>query len=239
MYTEIRTSERALNLPRLLSVEGITKLVEFTFDHMLNHQDFVANRGGGEHAAEPVPEEAGAVAERRLGPRDHDPRDPRSRRPRRTVQGRRRCGAALRVDPVAELLHLSNRYTLSFTYETDLGAREWIARRRIHVTEMVLSYLSVQRHRLGRSLPTTGLRRSRSSRKLPWEPRPDRSRRMLDGAVSLMTSVLILRIPADQYPTNASKAANRSAPGRPRVRVAVSLGELRMVSSSARTPGDV
>ena len=41
-------------------------------------------------------------------------------------------------------LHLSNRYTLSFTYETDLGAREWIARRRIHVTEMVLSYLSVR-----------------------------------------------------------------------------------------------
>ena len=42
-------------------------------------------------------------------------------------------------------LHLSNRYTLSFTYETDLGAREWIARRRVHVTEMVLSYLSAQR----------------------------------------------------------------------------------------------
>ena len=41
-------------------------------------------------------------------------------------------------------LHLSNRHTLSFTYETDLAAREWIAQRRVHVTEMVLSYLSVR-----------------------------------------------------------------------------------------------
>ena len=39
-------------------------------------------------------------------------------------------------------LHLSNRYTLSFTYETDLADPDWIARRRTHVTEMVLSYLS-------------------------------------------------------------------------------------------------
>ena len=38
-------------------------------------------------------------------------------------------------------LHLSNRHTLSVTYSLDLGDAEWLAARKIHVSELILSYL--------------------------------------------------------------------------------------------------
>ena len=144
VYTEIRTSERALNLLDCSPVEGITKLVEFTFDHMLNHQDFVRivvvenmQRSRFLKKLAPLPSAASDLVTtiREILDRGH-----------REGQFRAGVDAVQLYVSILSLsyLHLSNRYTLSFTYETDLGAREWIARRRIHVTEMVLSYLSAR-----------------------------------------------------------------------------------------------
>ncbi|MEX2407942.1 MAG: TetR/AcrR family transcriptional regulator, partial [Rhodovibrionaceae bacterium] len=38
-------------------------------------------------------------------------------------------------------LHLSNQYTLSITYGTDLGDAAWLRDRRTHVREMVTAYV--------------------------------------------------------------------------------------------------
>ena len=149
VYTEIRTSERALNLLDCSPVEGITKLVEFTFDHMLNHQDFVRlvvvenmQRSRFLKKLAPLPSAASDLVTTIREILDRGAREGQFRAGVDAVQ--------LYVSILSlSYLHLSNRYTLSFTYETDLGAREWIARRRIHVTEMVLSYLSVQRTSTG------------------------------------------------------------------------------------------
>lgn len=144
VYAEIRTSERELNLLDSSPIEGITKLVEFTFDHMLNHQDFVRiaivenmQRSRFLKKLAPLPSAASDLVSTIREILDRGSR-----------QGQFRAG----VDAVQlyvsilslSYLHLSNRYTLSFTYETDLADREWIAQRRVHVTEMVLSYLSAQ-----------------------------------------------------------------------------------------------
>ena len=39
-------------------------------------------------------------------------------------------------------LHLSNRYTLAVTYGHDLADEEWLDRRRHHVCEIILAYVT-------------------------------------------------------------------------------------------------
>ena len=142
VYTNIRARERELDLLDCSPVEGIRKLVEFTFDHMSNHQDFVRiavvenmQRSRFLKKLAPLPSAASDLVTTIREILD---------RGRREGQFRDGVDAVQLYVSILSLsyLHLSNRYTLSFTYETDLADPEWIARRRIHVIEMVLSYLS-------------------------------------------------------------------------------------------------
>ena len=145
VYSEIRTSERELELLDCSPIEGITKLVEFTFDHMRTHQDFVRiavvenmQRSRFLKKLAPLPSAASDLVTTIRDILERGSRDGQFRDGVDAVQ--------LYVSILSlSYLHLSNRYTLSFTYETDLADPDWIARRRTHVTEMVLSYLSVHR----------------------------------------------------------------------------------------------
>ncbi len=141
VYTEIRERERELSLLDLGPLEGITKLVHFTFDHMHDNQDFVQiavaeNLQGGHYLEKlkPLSEAAlGLIAtiETLL------------RRGQRKGIFKKGVDAVQLYVSILSLsyLHLSNRHTLSINYATDLGDPKWISARRAHVTDMVLAYL--------------------------------------------------------------------------------------------------
>jgi len=141
VYGEIRERESALDLLRLDPVEGVTALVEFTFDHMASHEDFVQlvvveniQRGRHLKRSKAVPQATLPLVE--------------------AIADLLRRGAdsgLLRkgIDPIQlyvsilslSYTHLSNRHTLSITYRQDLGDPAWLTARRDHVRDMVLSYV--------------------------------------------------------------------------------------------------
>lgn len=141
VYERIRTAEAQLDLEHLDPGTAISRLVEFTYDHMRDHPDFVQLvvnenilRGRVIRESETVP--------RMSLPLVSTIRDLLARG---EAQGQFRHG----VDPLQlyisilalSYIHLSNKYTLSITYGQDLGDPEWLAERREHVKTMVLSYL--------------------------------------------------------------------------------------------------
>lgn len=141
VYGQIRARERDLNLLGLDPVDAIARLVEFTFDHMRDNQDFVklagvenTQRGRFLKKLAPLP----SAALELVGTIEQ-------------ILDRGLSAGKFRgdVDPVQlyisilslSYVHLSNRYTLSITYGLDLGDVTWLGERRRHVTEMIVSYL--------------------------------------------------------------------------------------------------
>jgi len=141
VYEELRTSEEQLNLADLDPVAGMKALIEFTFDHMLIHQEFIKmiaieniQQGTYLHRSETVPQRAlpliGSIKTLLL-------------------RGQKTGVFRKRVDPVQlyisilsmSYLHLSNKYTLSITFGQDLTDKKWLANRRRHISDMVLGYL--------------------------------------------------------------------------------------------------
>ena len=141
VYSQIRTEEKELDLASLEPVEGIAALVEFTFDYMAGHQEFVElaiieNIQHGKYLKRLKSIPQGTV---------------------NLIEGisellRRGQKAKLfrkGADPVQlyisilslSYLHLSNKYTLSISYGEDLQDADWLAERRAHVKDMVLAYL--------------------------------------------------------------------------------------------------
>ena len=141
VYGQIRAEEEKLDLLHIDPVAGISKLVEFTFDHMASHMEFVQlvvieNIQRGKFL-----KRSSAVPQSTL-PLIHAITD-------LLLRGQEKGIFRKNVDPVQlyvsilslSLIHLSNRYTLSITYRQDLGAPEWLKKRRAHVREMVLGFL--------------------------------------------------------------------------------------------------
>ncbi|HLI11657.1 MAG TPA: TetR/AcrR family transcriptional regulator [Alphaproteobacteria bacterium] len=141
VYAQIRTEEAQLDLQRMSPIEGISALVEFTFDHMAAHEEFVRlatieniQHGRYLKKSKAVPQQTQPLIKSISGLLH-----------RGQLQGVFRPN----VDPVQlyvsilalSLTHLSNRYTLSITYQQDMGNPGWLAKRREHVRQLVLSYL--------------------------------------------------------------------------------------------------
>lgn len=141
VYEHIRKEERALDLLSLPPEEAILELVHFTFDHMRNNQDFVQiagveNTQKGHFLKRLTPVRSAAFDHIRIV---------------REVIARGQKAKLFRddIDPIQlyvsilalSYLHLSNRYTLSVTYDTDLGDAGWLESRRDHVSDMVLSFV--------------------------------------------------------------------------------------------------
>lgn len=141
IYEDLRSKERELNLSHLEPVAGMRALVEFTFDHMADHPEFIAlvrneNMLGGR-----MLKKSGKVAQQTT-PLVGMIRDTLLRGER---AGLFRAG----VDPLQlyvsilslSLTHISNRYTLSAIFEKDLADPAWLAERRRHAVEVILAYL--------------------------------------------------------------------------------------------------
>jgi len=142
VYGEIRRQEGQLDLSGAGPVEGMRRLILFTFDFFAARRDFIALisnenilrarylRRLPSIQAMTVPL-VGAI--RDLLERGH-------------AAGEFRGG----VDPVQlyvsivaqSQLHISNRFTLSVLFDEDLSDADWLAARRAHVLDMILSYLA-------------------------------------------------------------------------------------------------
>ncbi len=141
-YRELRLGEQSLNIEALAPVAAIEKIVEFNFDFLLEHPYFVA-----------------LVNEENL----HQARHIKASSQLFVLHNRllSTIGAALergwrqgvfkrQVDPadlyisIASLsfFYHSNNYTLSAVFQRDLSAPNEIERRREHIVELILGYLT-------------------------------------------------------------------------------------------------
>jgi AcrR family transcriptional regulator len=141
VYDQLRAREEELDLLHLDPVEGMAAFVEFTFDHMLSHPEFIhmigienIHRGEFLRQLKSVPQGATPLVE--------------------TIQtllqrGQEQNLFRKQVNPVQlyvsilslSFVHISNKHTLSITFGEDLTDSEWLAERRTHVREMTLGFL--------------------------------------------------------------------------------------------------
>lgn len=141
VYADLRAKEEELDLLHLDPVSGMTALVDFTFDYLAEHQEFirmmtVENIQEGRHlkkstavptAALPLVKSIGSLLRR----------------------GQKAGVFRKRVDPVQlyisilslSYVHISNKHTLSITFGERLDDKRWLARRRRHARDVILAYL--------------------------------------------------------------------------------------------------
>ena len=142
VYGEIRKGERDLDLAAAEPVEGMKRLIAFTFDFFAERRDFIAlianeNILKGRFLKRLPGVQAMAV------PLVDSIRDLLGRGMR---EGVFRAG----IDPVQfyvsvvaqSQLHISNRHTLSVLFDRDLADPAWLEERRAHTIEMLIAYLT-------------------------------------------------------------------------------------------------
>jgi TetR/AcrR family transcriptional regulator len=141
VYADLRASEEKLELLELDPISGMSALVEFTFEHMLEHQEFITmigieniHHGNFLRKSRSVPREAMPLI--------------------KTIKtllkrGQQQGIFRKRVDPVQlyvsilslSYVHISNKHTLSVTFGQNLQDTKWLNARRKHVLEMILCFL--------------------------------------------------------------------------------------------------
>jgi AcrR family transcriptional regulator len=142
-YGELRVGEQALNLDMLAPDEAIRRFIEFNFDFLVEHHYFVALLNDENlHKARHIKHSEQL-------PLLHD-------RLRHTIGGPLKRGLAdgtfrRKVDPVDLYISIaslcffyhSNTHTMSVIFQRDLSAPEEIKRRRAHIVDLVIGYLTV------------------------------------------------------------------------------------------------
>lgn len=141
VYAELRKKEEELDLLHLDPVMGMQALVEFTFDHMLTHQEFIRmmgieniQKGRFISRSESIPQGAMPLVDS-IKTLLH--------------RGQEKGFFRLEADPIQlyvsilslSYVHISNKHTLSITFDQDLTDQQWLAARRRHVCEMVIGFL--------------------------------------------------------------------------------------------------
>lgn len=145
-YSRIREQEGKLDLPQAVPAEGMRALIRFTFDFFAANTDVLAIINGENTLRArylrklpnvramtvPLIDTISNMLEQgeheRVFRRDLDP-----------IQ--------IYVSLVAlSQLHILNQHTLSVIFDTDLAEPNWLAARRQHVEDMIMSYLRTTGH---------------------------------------------------------------------------------------------
>ncbi len=141
VYEQLRSEEEKLDLLHLDAVEGMTALVRFTFDHMLEHQEFIHMIGAENIQRGRFLKQSSSVPRAAL---------PLVKAIHDLLERGQRAGVFRSgVDPVQlyvsilslSYVHISNRHTLSITFGHDLGDPDWLTARRNHACDVILGYL--------------------------------------------------------------------------------------------------
>ena len=141
IYLKVRTEEARLDLKHEPPVEGMAKLVEFTFRHLIDNPEFVRMvmnenllHGRYLRQSQLVPALTLHLLEAL----------------RDLLRRGERLGVYRKgIDPVqlyitilgVSYIHLSNRYTLSAMFQMDLAQPAWLQSRCDHARAVILAYL--------------------------------------------------------------------------------------------------
>lgn len=141
VYGDIRKGEQQLDLANADPIEGMSRLILFTFDFFASRNDFVAlisteNILKAKYLKRLPSVQAMMVP---LTEAIHD----------LLVRGQRQGVFRAGIDPVQfyvsivaqSQLHILSRHTLSVLFNQDLSDRAWLAERRNHCLELLLGYL--------------------------------------------------------------------------------------------------
>ena len=141
IYIRIRTEEERLDLKNLSPVEGMSRLIEFTFDHLLKNPEFVylvmnenLLRGRYLKKSKRVPALTLPLVDALED---------------LLVRGADAGEFRKDVDPVhlyttilaVSNIHISNRYTLSTMFQMNLADPDWLKERQEHARDVILGYL--------------------------------------------------------------------------------------------------
>jgi len=141
MFVELRLEESRLHLDHLDPVTGVLRLVEFTMDHLGRHPEFIALLGN-ENLLRGKYLRKSQVVPRASAPLLEAIRELLERGRRDGVYARNVDALQLYVSILSLCyVHVSNRYTLSITFNRDITEPGWLDARRRHVQQMVLTYL--------------------------------------------------------------------------------------------------
>lgn len=141
VYTDIRLKEHELNLENLDPVEAMIELFDFTYAHFGNHPEIVSLWSGENMLRGRFLAKSKRVAELS---------SPLLTLIEKTLKrGEKEKKFRDDIDPLQlyvsmtalSYFHLSNAYTLSEIFRTNLHDREWKTERHRHATDMLLSYL--------------------------------------------------------------------------------------------------
>ncbi|HEY7552084.1 MAG TPA: TetR family transcriptional regulator [Hyphomicrobiaceae bacterium] len=142
VYTQIRAEERRLDLGKVEPVEGMARLIDFTFRFFAAHPDYIALLNNENMLRGRFVRKSRAVRPLTL--------------PLLAIitdlleRGRRSGAFRAGVDPIQlyvsitalSYFHVSNRFTLSAMFGQDLSDPGWIELRRAHAQELTLAWLA-------------------------------------------------------------------------------------------------
>jgi len=141
-YAGVREREKQLQLKHFEPRQALRKLVEFTFDYMIEDRLFVRLiinenllHGRFLRASEAVPAQAMPLVEvlETILRRGQE----------QSVFKRKVSPIQLYVSILAlSVTHIAQRHTLSIMFRKDLSDPQWLAERRRHVVDVVLAYLT-------------------------------------------------------------------------------------------------
>ncbi|PMR67361.1 TetR family transcriptional regulator [Halomonas heilongjiangensis] len=141
VYEDLRTKEEGIQLAGLTPDQAIEALVDFTFDHLREHPEFIRLVG-----IENINQ--GACIQNILSIKSRG-RLLLDKLHEILIEGERQGIFRQDVDPfhfymtLFSMIHLhhSNQYTLSITFSRNLNDPSWVAERRQHVKDVLLAYL--------------------------------------------------------------------------------------------------
>jgi AcrR family transcriptional regulator len=142
VYGEIRDAEAELDLDHLAPLDAIRRIVEFTYGYYVAHEGFVRlvvaeNQAHGRHLRK-------SKAMRTLN------RPIIDRLARVIERGRQQRLFRAEVDPVEVhkaiaalgMFNVTNQHTFGAIFQTEMGAKGNVARRRDTVADIIVSYLT-------------------------------------------------------------------------------------------------
>jgi AcrR family transcriptional regulator len=142
VYSDIRAAEGDLDLDHLAPLDALRRIVEFTYHYYVRHVGFVRlvvaeNQAGGRHLRK-------SAVMRALNRSVID-------RIARVMERGRADGIFRRdVDPIEVhkaiaalgMFNITNQYTFGAIFQTEMGARGNVARRRDTVADIIVSWLT-------------------------------------------------------------------------------------------------
>lgn len=144
VYSEIRSQEQKLDLASAEPVEGMRRLIAFTFDFFASRGDFIALIANENILQARYLKQLKSIQATTL-PLVEAIRDLLQRGESAGIFRASVDPVQLYVSIVAQSqLHISNRHTLSVLFDKNLADPAWLKARRVHTVEMLISYLTAR-----------------------------------------------------------------------------------------------